>query len=631
MGEPSASSKSGRFLALAAICGVVAGLYFARAVLIPLAVALLLTFLLAPLVHRLERLRLRRTPSVLIVVALSFALLGGIGWVISDQATELAVKLGDYQADIEHKIAGVHHYLGGGVWAKASSEIATMAKEVVTTQPDGVGQTWANRGTKENPVAVEITSSPETPSALGTVRSALDIIAPMAQFLVVIVFVVFMLIQREDIRDRVIRLVGHGQLTVTTRALDEAATRISRYLAAQSAVNGIYGILVALGLYLIHIPNAPLWGLLCALLRFVPYVGIWIGALFPIILSAVLPEGYYTARPFLTLGLFALLEIVAANAVEPLLFGARTGLSPLAILVAAVFWTWLWGGIGLLLSTPLTVLLAVAGKYVPQLAFLDILLGDQPVLSPPERYYQRLLAEDAEEAEDLLDEFEKDRNREQLFSQIMLPALVMAQRDFRAGILDEGRLDFILQVMSDEIEDAGQPDEKSAQVAEKKDDTVKVPRDATIRIALLPAHNRVEEIAGLMLASLLQGLGYTVTPISASSLASERVEVLSSEKVDVVVISAMPPGAAAHARYVCKRVRAKLPEIRLVIGLWHVQGITDKLRHRLTSEANAELATQFDEALRQIHQMAQPLLIRETDESPPPQPPVPSLGAHGSN
>ncbi len=305
-----------------------------------------------------------------------------------------------------------------------------MAKEVVTTQPDNAGQTWASRGTKDNPVAVEIASSPETPTALQTVSSALEIISPMAQFMVVIVFVVFMLIQREDIRDRVIRLVGHGQLTVTTRALDEAATRISRYLAAQSAVNSAYGILVAIGLYLIHIPNAPLWGLLCALLRFVPYVGIWIGAIFPIILSVVMPEGYYAARPFLTLGLFALLEIVAANAVEPLLFRDRTGLSPLAILVAAVFWTWLWGGLGLLLSTPLTVLLAVAGKYVPQLAFLDILLGDQPVLSPPERYYQRLLAEDAEEAEDLLDEFEKDRNREQLFSQIMLPALIMAQRDF---------------------------------------------------------------------------------------------------------------------------------------------------------------------------------------------------------
>ena len=230
---------------------------------------------------------------------------------------------------------------------------------------------------------------------------------------------------------RIIRLVGHGQLTLTTQALNDAATRISRYLMAQSGINGAYGLIMGVGLYFIHIPNAPFWGLLCALLRFVPYLGIWIAAAFPVILSFVVPDGNYAARPLLTIGLFVVMEVLTSNLAEPLLFGSSTGVSPLAILVAAVFWTWLWGLPGLLLSTPLTVLLAVAGKYVPQLAFLDVLLGDQPVLEPPERYYQRLLAEDPEEAEDLIEEFEKTHSTEELYTLMMLPALQMTERDYR--------------------------------------------------------------------------------------------------------------------------------------------------------------------------------------------------------
>jgi len=241
-------------------------LYFARDVLVPLAVALLLTFLLAPLVHRVERLRLPRVPAVLMVVALSFAILGGVGWLISNQATDLAVKLGDYQGDIERKIENVHSYFGHGALATASRTINRMAQDVAATQPDrNAGSSWLTRGSEGNPIAVSIAAAPETGSIFKTLATALQFVSPMAQLVIVIVFVVFMLIQREDIRDRIIRLVGHGQLTLTTRALDDAATRISRYLIAQCGVNGVYGIVVGVGLYLIHIPNAPLWGLLCAL------------------------------------------------------------------------------------------------------------------------------------------------------------------------------------------------------------------------------------------------------------------------------------------------------------------------------------------------------------------------------
>jgi len=611
MAQSDAAPKSGRIVALASACIIVTGLYFARDVLVPLAVALLLTFLLAPLVHRVERLRLPRVPAVLIVVALSFAILGGVGWLISNQATDLAVKLGDYQGDIERKIENVHSYFGHGALATASRTINRMAEDVAATQPDrsGAASSWLTRGSEGNPVAVSIAAAPETGSIFKTLATALQFVSPMAQLVIVIVFVVFMLIQREDIRDRIIRLVGHGQLTLTTRALDDAATRISRYLIAQCGVNGVYGIVVGLGLYLIHIPNAPLWGLLCALLRFIPYLGVWIGAAFPIILSFVVPDGYYTARPFLTVGLFAVVEFLAANAVEPALFGSRTGVSPLAILVAAVFWTWLWGLVGLLLSTPLTVLLAVAGKYVPQLRFLDVLLGDQPVLAPPERYYQRLLADDPEEAEDLLEEFETTRSSEDLYSQIMLPALEMTERDYRRGVLDESRWNNVSQVMKDQVEAHHRPPANNPLPGQP----LAVPQNCTVRIVCLPARDQADEIAGLMLANLLHAQGYSITNISAATLASERVDMISQLKADLVVVSALPPGATVHARYLCKRIREKFPDIPLLVGIWNAKDNLEKTQKRLAGAADVRLVDGFQNAVAMIHQLIQPLLIHDAD------------------
>jgi predicted PurR-regulated permease PerM len=610
MAQSGSAPKSGRVIALASACVIVAGLYFARDVLVPLAVALLLTFLLAPLVHRVERFGLGRVPAVLMVVALSFAILGGVGWLISNQATDLAVKLGDYQGDIERKIENVHSYFGHGALATASRTINRMAQDVAATQPDrNAGSSWLTRGSEGNPIAVSIAAAPETGSIFKTLATALQFVSPMAQLVIVIVFVVFMLIQREDIRDRIIRLVGHGQLTLTTRALDDAATRISRYLIAQCGVNGVYGIVVGVGLYLIHIPNAPLWGLLCALLRFIPYLGVWMGAVFPIILSFVVPDGYYAARPFLTVGLFALVELLAANAVEPALFGSRTGVSPLAILVAAVFWTWLWGVVGLLLSTPLTVLLAVAGKYVPQLTFLDVLLGDQPVLAPPERYYQRLLADDPEEAEDLLEEFDKTRSSEELYSQIMLPALAMTERDYHRGILDETRWDNIAQVLKEQVESRERPPTNNPMPGKP----LAVPQDRVVRIVCLPARDQADEIAGLMLANLLHEQGYSITNISATTLASERVDMISQLKADLVVVSALPPGATVHARYLCKRIREKFPDIQVLVGIWNAKENLEKTQKRLAGAADVGLVDGFHEAVAMIHQMIQPLLIRDAD------------------
>jgi predicted PurR-regulated permease PerM len=614
---PSATpSKPSRPAALAAAIIIVAGLYFGRDVLMPLAVALLLTFLLAPLVHRLEHLRLPRLPAVLIVVAFSFAIIGLIGWVISDQAADLAMKLGTYQSDIEHKIQDIHTSLGHGTWANASRAIDQMAKDVVTTQPaenSGNGS-WLTRGTPLNPVMVQLAPSADNSSIFSTMGEALQFVAPMAQMLVIIVFVVFMLTQREDIRDRVIRVIGHGRLSVTTQAIDDATTRISRYLLAQSGINLVYGLVVAAGLSLIHIPNPALWGLICALLRFIPYVGVWIGAIFPIALSMVVPDGFYAARPFFTIGLFVVVEILAANVAEPLLFSTSTGLSPLAILFAAVFWTWLWGGIGLVLSTPLTVLFAVAGKYVPQLSFFHILLGDEPVLTPPERYYQRLLADDAEDAQELLEEFEKNLTREESYDQILIPTLEMAERDQNLQVLDPQRRDFVWQIMKDHVETAA-----ARAPASPESKTPTLPVDRVIRVVCLPAGDFADEIIGLMLTNLLTERGYQASTVSSSPLASERVDAIATLNADLVVVSAMPPGASLHVRYLYKRIRAKFPSVRLLIGLWNTPADQAKLARRIASDPDVRVVALLHDAVNAIHDMAQPLLIAPADDNKRPR------------
>jgi predicted PurR-regulated permease PerM len=610
MAHPDDNRKGSRAVTFAAAVIIIAGLYFARDVLVPVAVALLLTFLLAPLVHRVERMRLPRTAAVLIVVLLSFAIIAGIGYLISNQATDLALKLGSYQGDIERKIHNIRSTLGHGAWAKASQTIGQVA-QAVTSQPSAQPEdaaTWVNRGTAEHPIDVQVIASPEGNAAvLENLWKGLEIVAPMAQVVIVIVFIVFMLIQREDVRNRVIRLFGHGRLSVSTQAMDDAGTRISKYLIAQSGINAIYGIVVGVGLYFIGVPNAPLWGLLCALLRFIPYIGIWIGAAFPIILSFVVPEGYYTARPFLTIGLFAAVEILAANIAEPVLFGTSTGLSPLAILVAAVFWTWLWGPIGLVLSTPMTVLLAVAGRHVPQLAFLDVLLGDEPVLTPAERYYQRLLADDPEEAEDLIEEFEKSRKSSEVYGTIVLPVLEMAQRDFQSRVLDERRRDLIMETIKEHVESLRNP---------VKEGAAAVPGDRIVRIVCLPAHDVVDEVVGLMLTNLLLEKGYQVTCVSAESLASERVDAISTVEADVAIISALPPSAIAHARYLYKRIIGKFARLPMLIGLWDSRGDVEKTRKRIGDGAEElRVAASLDDALGQVGQMIQPLLISRGEEA----------------
>jgi hypothetical protein len=471
------------------------------------------------------------------------------------------------------------------------------------------------------------------------------IAGPLGTAGIVAVFVVFMLLQREDLRNRVIRLIGYGQLTMATQAIDDAATRISRYLLAQAIVNGTYGAAIALGLWFIGFtfgrnnppfPNAILFGLLCGVLRFIPYIGPWIGAAFPIFMALAVYKGFGVFVAVVVM--FVVIELLSNNVMEPLLYGASTGMSTIAILVSAVFWTWLWGTIGLLLATPLTVCIVVLGKYVPQLQFLDILLGDEPVLAPHERLYQRWLALDQEEAAELVHEFYAGLSLEAVYDQILIPALAMAEQDRHNGRLDDQRRELIRQSVREIIDEMGDehrlrfaqtgagtatsvgapteapaPPNGDAAPATSLSARTVLPRDSTVNVVILPAHDEADEIVGLMMAQVLEFNNYRAFAASAATLAGEMIDLVESKNADVVCVSALPPAAITHSRYLCKRLRQRFAELRLVIGLWTYHADIKRARQRIGCDESTRIEVTLADTLHHLEQVTHPLIVKRQE------------------
>jgi hypothetical protein len=434
---------------------------------------------------------------------------------------------------------------------------------------------------------------------------------------------VFFLIRREDLRDRFIRLVGKGDVTVTTQAIEDAATRVSRYLSMQLVLNVTFGVAVALGLYLIGVPSAILWGILGATLRFIPYIGAWIAAAVPIGLSLALSTGW--AAPILTVTLFASLELFIGNVMEPWLYGKNTGVSPVAVLVAAVFWTWLWGAVGLLLATPLTVCLMVIGKYVPQLSFLDILLGNEEVFEPKKRVYQRLLAGDQEEANELIEGYLEQMPLGEVYDTVLIPALAMAETHWQRGEINEDRHKLIFQSLKETVEELGERHQdirekesvKATKESEGDSDPLVSTNASSLCVLCLPARDEADEIAGRMLAQLLATKGCVVEAVSVTALASEMVDLVEQRQADVVCISAMPPTAAAHARYLCKRLQGRFPDAHLIVGLWNATGDLNKAKERVGCGPTTAVVATLAAAQEKIHGLLHPLLQRT--EQPRPQ------------
>ncbi len=591
---------------------VVAVLYFAREIFVPLALALLFSFLLTPLVTRFERWRLGRVPSVLLAVALAFAVIGGVGFLVGNQLVDLTYKLPSYQSNIAHRIAALKKTDKTSPLSKATQTIEALSKQLSDTapEPNSTRPDSTLSSNKESIAKVQVIEPATNVAALA--QSVLGpVVGPLGTGAVVIVFTLFMLLKREDLRDRIIHLTGTGNLNTTTKALDEAAGKVTGYLTMQVVVNVCFGVPVGLGLYFIGVPNAFLWGLLAVLLRFVPYVGAWIALGFPLVLSLAVTDTW--SMPLEVLALFATIELITSNILEPWLYGAHTGLSPVAIMVATIFWTWLWGGVGLLLAMPLTVCVSVLGKYIPSLSFLDALLGDEPTLSVHERYYQRLLAMDRREACLVADEYRKEHTLPLLYSDLFVPALTAAEREDQGGSLDERRRRFIFdatrEMVDETVADAEADDKKLTLTdAAKAEDATVVPALVTpigkFPVYCLPAADEADEIVAVMLSQLLEREGYKSESVSFKTLANEMVAQVAESGSAAVCISAVPPYDNLHTRYLCKLLRARVPNLHILVGTWDGNADEARIARRKDRYSADRVVTTLAAALDEIRPFA---------------------------
>ena len=593
------------------VFGTIAALYFAREILIPLAFALILTFLLTPVVAFLQRLRAGRVLSVLTTLLLSIAVLGGIGWIIATQFVDVANQLPLYRQNIHAKIAAIHIPATGQL-GKAAQSVQEVVRDLTGPGPESPALAPRSQNRKQpnaplapmSPVPVRMVQAPTSGWVqlrdLGT-----PILAPLGRAGMVVIFTIFMLLKREDLRNRLLRLAGLGQLNMMTQALDDTSSRVSRYLLMQFLVNAGFGTVFGFGLYLIGVPYAALWGAVAGILRIVPYVGTLAAAMLPLALSLAEFDGWL--KPLLVFLVFAVLELIVGNFVEPWLYGAHVGISSLALLVAAVFWAVLWGPAGLILSTPLTVCVVVLGRYVPQLSFLHILLGDEPVLAAEAQIYQRLLAMDQLEAHNVVEQFLKGRPLVELYDSVLIPALTMAEQDRHKGAIDAVREEFLFLSINEMIAEFSE-----YQVADSASghDSAPIPDAAehpNARIVCLPAHDRADEVTAAMLSQILEQKGFATLsfPVVASSL-NEVLAMIEAGRGDVVCISALPPYAFAPARAMCKQIRERFPKLKVVVCVWGFAGDTQKAMTRFERTQPDRLSTSLAQAVEHVQELVSP-------------------------
>lgn len=570
-------SSPSRMPAFASVLAVIAILYFAKEVLLPLAIAVLLTFALAPISSRLRKLGLPRILAVITTVMLAFLVLILFGLVVVGQVTEVAQNLPAYQSNIVGKIRALQESGGDtGMVRRLASVVESVGRELnnVEQKPTAPG---GERSSKE-PLLVEI-FAPSHPIATLTSLIA-PLVSPIASLGLIIVVVIFMLLEREELRDRFIRLVGYGDLHRTTEALQEAGSRVAQYLLMQLVVNCAYGIPLALGLWAVGIPNAALWGMLAIVLRFVPYIGPVIAAVLPLFLAFAVDPGW--SLVLWVAAIFLALELTSNNIVEPWLYGSRTGLSPLAIIVAAIFWAWLWGPVGLILSTPLTVCLAVLGRYVPQFEFLEVLFGSEPVLDPKERLYQRLLAGDPDEATDLAEELLEEDYLEGYYGKVAIPALLLAEQDRRRGVLTAEQMEQVFGsaiTLVSNLEEIAREEEQEEQEDNTADETpltgTKDERegdeelpDGTGKTAFcIGGRGPLDDASAAMLAQVLQVQGAEAVAARHSDIASRRRDLVPNG-ADAIVVCFLNSASVRHAGILVRRFKRMYPTTRVGAVLW---------------------------------------------------------------
>ncbi|MGF6741943.1 AI-2E family transporter [Paraburkholderia atlantica] len=633
--EPRAPSPAARIQAASAAFGIeglvtfvvaviaVACLYFASAVMIPITLAILLSFLVAPLADALCRLKLGHVASVCAAVLISVSVIALLCAVIATQLTDLAAGMPRYQATIQHKLDTVHSLTIGKLNRFASE--AGQALQRATIEPPQLrapsGAAAAASPQASTAVPVEVREPVPTPFELAR-RVLSPAISPLETAFIVFVVTIVILLQRDDLRDRAIRLFGSRDLHRTTTVMDETARRLSRYFVSQLGVNTGVGVVIGAGLLLIGVPSPILWGILAALLRLVPYVGIWIAAILPTALAAAVSPGWEMA--IWSLVLFVVAELAVGQVVEPLLYGRSTGLSPFSVVVAAIFWSWIWGPIGLILSTPLTLCLLVIGRHVRRLEFLDVLLGDQPPLTPVENFYQRALAGDPDEAIEQAEVLLRDRSLSAYYDEVAIKGLRLAARDVTSGSVTSAQLARIESTTNDLVDgldgyedrepaplptqqswgalgplaptDETQPartmprsvDATSSGVSTRtvtpeqthgpqqgpsSEPSVAAPVFAshapTSRVLCLPGRGPLDALATVILLQLLGKHGFAARSLPHEAVSRASIDSLEADDVGIVCLLYLQiDGIPSHLRNLIRRIRARLPNVSIVVGLW---------------------------------------------------------------
>ncbi len=628
---------------LATIAVVAAVLHFGQDVFLPLAIAMLITFALSPLVSYLRNKGLPMMATVLTVVTMAFAVIGLFLMIVATQMSQLAVNLPTFQANIVTKLENLQSAGDGtGVVSRVTGMIAAINAEIGATAPQAV-PAKADTPTAAAPMAVEVV---ERRSAVQMLQDlVLPLISPIATAGLVIVVVIFMLLEREELRDRFIRLVGSNDLHRTTQMLEDAGSRVANYLIIQLLVNVIYAVPIGIGLWVIGVPNAMLWGLLTLILRFVPYIGTVLAAAFPMFLAFAVSPDWSTL--IWTVVLFAAVEMITSNALEPWLYGSRTGVSPLAIIIAAIFWTWIWGPLGLVLSTPLTVCLVVLGRHIPQFELFDILFGDEPVLSPHARLYQRLLAGDAVETTSRATEVLEESYLAEYYRDVGIPALLLAQDDYDRGVLtqaQEARLAEVAAILVRDLAEVATEELKEAQnavtepQAQPEDDGAAktgMMTNATLdgigyKVVSIGGRSKLDDVAAAMLGQIMAADGAEVTPLSYVDLTPTRFATLNATEAHCVVLNFLDSNPSRASLLHIRRLKRASPHLRVGVVLWQmpaelVAGNDNATRivpvspeKRLEAEAIGAdfVVTDAESALSAVFSQAAPVPLPEGREKP---------------
>jgi predicted PurR-regulated permease PerM len=611
---------------------IVATLYFGREIFVPVALAILLSFVLAPVVNLLQRIRVLRSIAVVAVVILAFAAIFGLGGLMANQLNQLAGDLPRYQSTMREKIQSFRGATAGsGTLERAAGMLQDLSRELDKPK-DGAAPLVrpTSPGAPVQPVPVEV-RQPD-PGALESLRSVISpLIHPLATTGIIVIFVIFILLQREDLRNRFIRLAGSHDLQRTTAALNDAARRLSRLFLTQLVVNSAFGLTIGIGLWLVGVPSAVLWGILAGVLRFVPYIGAFIAAAFPLALAAAVDPGW--SMLLWTLALFLVIEPIVGHVIEPMVYGHSTGLSPVAVVVSATFWTALWGPIGLVLATPLTVCLVVLGRHVERLEFLDVMFGDRPALSPPEIFYQRMLARDPTEAAEQAEQFLKERPVSAYYDEIALKGLRLAQADATRGVLDEARQAEICDAVRELVGDLAEDDNVASKNGEVTTTTTASAEtaaavDAVPEAASLPGipvlhgddlrpewrgeravlctagRTPLDEAAATMFAQLVSAHGIPARVEGAEALSTANIFRLDGLGVALVCLSYLDASSPAHMRYSVRRLRRKLPNATIMLGCWSADTDAAALE-QLRDAAKADLvAGSLQEATRLCVELA---------------------------